>query len=48
LNKSAMKAQQRGWLEENGDTPEPAWLNPERAESGDKPISDTEIGLPLT
>jgi hypothetical protein len=26
LNQSAMKAQQRGWLEENGDTPEPVRL----------------------
>jgi hypothetical protein len=43
-----MKAQQRGWCEENGYTPEPAWLNPQRAESGDKPIPDAEIGRPLT
>jgi hypothetical protein len=35
LNQSAMKAQQRRWLEENGDTRESAWLNPERAKSGD-------------
>jgi len=39
-----MKAQQSGWLEENRDTSEPAWLDPERAESGDQPIPDAEIG----
>jgi hypothetical protein len=43
-NQSTMKAQQCGWLEENRDTPEPAWLNPERTESGDQPIPDAEIG----
>jgi hypothetical protein len=48
LNQSAMEAQQRGRLEENGGTSEPAWLNPERAESGDEPISDAEIGCSLT
>jgi hypothetical protein len=39
-----VKAQQCGRLEENGDTLEPAWPNPERAESGNQPIPDAEIG----
>jgi hypothetical protein len=47
LNQSAMKAQQRGWLEENSDTPETALFNPERAESGNQPIADAEIGRPV-
>jgi hypothetical protein len=38
-----MKTQQRG-LEENSDTPEPAWLNPEGAESGNHAIPDAEVG----
>jgi hypothetical protein len=46
LNQSAMKTQQCGWLEENGDTPKPAWLNPERTESGNQPIPDAEIARP--
>jgi hypothetical protein len=48
LNQRAMEAQQRGWLEENGYTLEPVWLNPERAESHNQPIPDAEIGRPLT
>jgi len=48
LNQSAMKTQQRGWLEEDGNTSEPAWPNPERAESGNQPIPEAGIGRPPT
>jgi hypothetical protein len=48
LNQSAMEAQQRGWLEENDYTLEPAWFNPERTKSGNESIPDAEIGGPLT
>jgi hypothetical protein len=48
LNKSAMKAQQRGWFEEKGYALEAGWLSPQRTESGDKTIPDAEIGRPLT
>jgi hypothetical protein len=44
LNQSAMKAQQRGWLEENGDTTKPTWLNPKRAKPRDQSIPEAEIG----
>src|SRR5215470_17058681 len=48
LNQSAMKTQQRGWLEQNRDLPKPTWPNPERTESGNEPIPDAEIGRPST
>jgi hypothetical protein len=41
-----MKTQQCGWLEQNGCTPKPTWLNPERKKSSNESISDAEIGRP--
>ena len=43
-----MKAQRLGRLEENGDPLDSAWPNPERAESGNQPIPDAEIGCSPT
>jgi hypothetical protein len=48
LNQSAMKTQQGGWLKQNRDLPKPTWPNPERTESGNKPISDAQIRRPST